>query len=72
MSNKDRVAQAMINKRKKPNKYLLKVMDFSAWNGVKFGFGFTIGVAIAFVTMMVAGFLLTLLLNHFFPLPMPV
>lgn len=68
---KDNVAQAMINKKKQKRKYLLKVMDFTAWNGLKFGFGFTIGIAIAFVTIMVTGFLLTLLLNTYFPLPLP-
>lgn len=48
-------------KEKKPTVYL-KVVDFSIWNGVKFGIGFVIGTTIgSLIIAMVLGGLAFLL-----------
>ena len=50
-------------RKKKPNKYHLKVIDFSIWNGIKFGFGFIIGTTIGTIALTLAGILLAFLLT---------
>ena len=52
----------MRKKIQKNQPLTLKVIDFSIWNGVKFGIGFMIGTTIGSILLaLVAGGLITLL-----------
>jgi hypothetical protein len=52
------------NRAKNPAKrelYTIKVLDFTIWNGLKFGIGLVFGVISAFIMLAIAGKLLELL-----------
>ena len=59
------MAKKYIKKKTIPpqNQYLIKtrVLDFTVWNGFKFGFGLTIGVVAFGAAASLVGFLLKLL-----------
>lgn len=48
-------------------KIQLKVMDFSIWNGMKFGFGFMLGTTIGSIALMLLGFFFMFILGYYIP-----
>ena len=57
-------------KRKTKNLIHLKVIDFSLWNGFKFGVGFTIGSICVSIVLGIVMFLFTMIAAIGLP-PMP-
>jgi hypothetical protein len=49
----------------------LKVIDFSIWNGIKFGFGFMIGSAIGSLAFMIAGIILMMMITMLLGIGLP-
>jgi hypothetical protein len=63
--------------KKRPSKPLkqivhLRVLDLNTWKGIKFGYGFAIGVAGALVTLSALNFLFDMFIRGFLAGSIPV